>query len=411
MTSGSRVFVLGLDGANRQALIKGINSGDLPTMTEIVSDGDIDTLKAPLPPTTPVSMSSILTGFYPDKHEIFSFEKSTDEGYVGYKDIKRPTIFDILGSYGKDIISVNTPMTSPPPETQGQVVSGFPVNSCTLAWPPTLNHRLKDQDYRVEPVDHNEGEEKFVDDVFELAEKRFRVAEDLIEDEWDVFFLTFTGDARLQHFIENEDTILDFYKQVDEYLGNLLDNLEKDVRLMIVSDHGFQDLEVEFNINKWLHDEGYLNIEQNVDWSDLYGELDNEDPNSKVIPGGAYLGNLFADNEVRHELVKDLKNIDYKGKKVFRDVFLTKELYGRSEGPDIIPVPRRGFNYVAASGEVFSEDNEEKRVPDSEGVIITDFKISGNGTPESVDLLPTILDLLNLEKREFDGCKLTKDGE
>lgn len=408
MTPGSRVFVLGLDGANRQALLKGINNGDLPALSEIVADGAIDTLKAPLPPTTPVSMSSILTGVYPDKHGVFSFEKSTEEGYVGYNNIKSPTIFDILESEGKNIISVNTPMTSPPPETQGQVVSGFPVNSGTLAWPPTLNHKLKDQDYRIEPVDFDEGQEKFVDDVFKLAEKRFRVAEYLIEDNWDVFFLTFTGDARLQHFIEDEDIILDFYKQVDEYLGELLETLEDDVHLMIVSDHGFQDLEVEFNIGKWLHNEGYMDIEQDVDWSDLYGKLDAEKSDSKVIPGGAYLGNLFVEESVKQELVEKLRKLKYNGKKVFRDVFLTEDHYGETEGSDIIPVPRRGFNYVAGSNEVFNEDTDEKRVPDSEGVIITDFKLPRNETPDSVDVLPTILDLLDLEGREFDGETLTK---
>lgn len=409
MTSGSRVFVLSLDGANRQAILKGINNGSLPNMAEVVVEGGIDTLKAPLPPTTPVSISSILTGVYPDKHGIFSFERNPEEGgYVGYDDIKGPTIFDIFKSEDKRIISINTPMTSPPAEINGQMVSGFPVNSNTLAWPPTLNHELKNQDYRVEPVDYDEGQEKFVDDIFDLAEKRYEVAEDLIENAWDVFFLTFTGDARLQHFIDDEDIIIDFYKQIDKHLGDLLEKIDEDVRLMIISDHGFQDLEVEFDIGKWLSNEGYLDVEQNVDWSNLYGKIDNENSESEVVSGGAYLGNLFADKTITQELMEKLEKLEYKGKRVFRDVFLTEELYDESNGPDIIPVPRRGFNYVTGSNEVFNEDTDEKRVPDREGVILSDFELTGNRTPESVDILPTILDLMGLNREDFDGETLTK---
>lgn len=407
MTSGSSVFVLSLDGANRQAILKGINNGSLPNMAEVVAEGDIDTLTAPLPPTTPVSMSSILTGVYPDKHEIFSFEKNPEEGgYVGYDDIKSPTIFDILESEDKRIISINTPMTSPPPEINGQIVSGFPVNSSTLAWPPTLNHELKNQDYHVEPVDYNEGQGKFVDGIFDLAGKRYEVAEDLIENEWDAFFLTFTGDARLQHFIDDEDIIMEFYKKIDKYLGDLLEKVNEDVRLMIISDHGFQDLEVEFDIGKWLSNEGYLDVEQDVDWSNLYGKIDNENSESGVVPGGAYLGNLFANKTVKKELVEELEKLEYKGKKVFRDVFLTEELYGETNGPDIIPVPRRGFNYVTGSNEAFNETTDEKRVPDSEGVIISDFELTEDKTPESVDILPTILNIIDVSSSNFDGKTL-----
>lgn len=407
MAKSSRILVLSLDGANRQVLLKGINNSSLPTIAEVVSRGDIDTLKAPLPPTTPVSMSSILTGVYPDKHGIFSFENK-DGGYVGYKDIQSPTLFDILDKEDRKIISVNTPMTSPPPEIKGKIVSGFPVNSNTLAWPPTLNHQLRDQDYRVEPVDFNEGQEKFIEDIFKLAEKRFETAEELIEDDWGIFFLTFTGDARLQHFIKDEDTIMEFYKKVDEYLGSLLEKIEDEINILIISDHGFQDLEVEFNINQWLNKEGYMDVDQEVDWSELYGKLDIENGNSGAIPGGAYLGNLFADDEIKQEVVEKLEKLEHNGEKVFRDVFLTEELYGETDGPDIIPVPRRGFNYVARSGEIFSEYTDEKRVPDSEGVIITDFRLTKKRTPESVDISPTILDLLNIEKKNFDGESLVK---
>lgn len=400
MAESERVVVIGLDGANREVLLKGINNGSLPNMAGIVSEGDIATLKAPLPPTTPVSMSSILTGVYPDRHGIFSFEKM--DGYVGYGDIETPTVFDILHEEDMKAVSVNTPMTSPPPEIEVYIVGGFPSKG-PIAWPPTLADSLRKKDYRVENPEFRD-EDDFFEQIMDLAEERFHAARSLLDREWDVFMLTFTGDARLQHYMDDEQKVMEFYQRVDSYIGEILEDAGEDTRVMVISDHGFNDLETEFDIAAWLEKEGYMASSPETDWGRLYGEIEPEDYEGKAVPGGAYMGNIHADPGVREEIVEKLESLEHKGEKVFRDVFLSEELYGENDGPDIIPVPRRGFNYVAGNGELFDGGPEEKRAPDREGVVITDFDIQGE--PESVDVLPTLLDILGVEERDLDGTSL-----
>lgn len=393
-----KLLIIGLDGANRAALVKGMNQGKLPNFKEIAETGSISTLKSPLPPVTPVSMASMLTGNSPGEHGVFGFEEGTKrtDNYVDYNSIDSRTLFDYMEKAGKDLITVNVPMTSPLPDETDIGVSGFPIKDSKFAKPYPVREKLRDTDYRVEPSRFDDDKDEFITEVFDLAEKRFKVSQDLIMENWDVFFLMFTGDARLQHYIDDKEAIEEFYTRIDTYLGKLTENIDEEIEVLIVSDHGFSDLETRFDIGEWLIREGYMEAGES-DTSELYGKLDLQPGDSTAYPGGAYLGNLYADEDVKDEIVEKLSDLEYKGQKVFRDVFLSEELYGENNGPDIIPVPRRGMSYVAGySDELFSEDIEEKKVPDREGVLITTLDIPSDRV-KSEEILPRILEVLKID--------------
>lgn len=388
-----KLLVVGLDGADKEALIDGINRGKTPNISEIAQEGAISTLKAPVPPVTPVSMASALTGEGPAEHGIYGFEETGE--YVDYTDIDSDTLFDRLQDENLDIIPVNVPMTSPLPESIDLGVSGFPITDSEFAKPYPVREKLREIDYQVEPSDFKGEEKEFVDEVFDLAQKRFRLSLDLLENDWDVFFLMFTGDARLQHFIDDRETVTDFYEQVDQYIGRLLDEIDEDVEVLIFSDHGFSDLEVRFDIGEWLAQQGYMEENPGSDTSKLYGEMVGT-PDAKAYPAGAYLGGVYADEDIRDEIVEKLEGLEHDGRKVFRDVLLSEELYGDSGGPDIVPVPRRGFSHVAGySDEIFDEEPSEKRVPDTEGVLISSKDI-GLDKLRSEDLSKLIFDHLGI---------------
>lgn len=407
----TRVLIIGLDGANQELLVNGINDGRLGTFKSLLEEGGIATLSAPLPPTTPVSMSSILTGRTPGAHGVYGFERDprTGRGYVGYDDIDAPTLYDILADAGKDIVSINVPMTTPLPDA-GKVVGGFPAHGNRVARPPMLASFCRGIGYRIEPQGIDAGEDAFVRDVFDLAGKRYAVAESLINDTWDVFFLMFTGDARLQHFVDDDTVIEEFYAHVDDYLGRLLDRVEDDVAVLVVSDHGFHDLDTVVDMEAVLREEGFLTGSGEGDWSRLYGSLDAAErydwDDTVAWPGAAYLGNVFTDSDATTDTVAELlQELEHEGENVFRDVHRTADLYGDGDGPSLIPVPRRRYNYVAGHSEtVFDEDPDERRAPDREGVILTDNSdIDLGQRVDAVDVLPTILDLLDVDTDGFDG--------
>lgn len=388
-----KLLIIGLDGADKQALIDGINRDRLPEMAKIARKGGISTLKAPVPPVTPVSMASMLTGEEPGKHGVYGFEQESD--YVDHDSIQTDTLFDRLDEEGLGIITVNVPMTSPLPDSVDVGVSGFPISDSEFAKPFPVREKLREINYQVEPSEFEDGEEEFVDEVFDLAEKRFQVSRDLIDRNWDVFFLMFTGDARLQHFIDDEETITRFYEKVDRYIGELRESIGEDVEILVVSDHGFSQLETRFDIGEWLAREGYMEDAPGSDTSKLYGKME-ERPDAQAYPAGAYLGGIYADEDIRDEIVEKLEELEYNGRKVFRDVYLSEELYGENDGPDIIPVPRRGFSHVAGyPGGVFDDSPSEKRVPDTEGVIISSKELSLED-PGSEDVMGIVFDRLGI---------------
>lgn len=66
-----------------------------------------------------------------------------------------------------------------------------------------------------------------------------------------------------------KDSIEAAYIRVDQALGRLRQRLGNAVDIMVLSDHGFSPLVRKVNLNKWLLDNGYLNLDADgkIDWS------------------------------------------------------------------------------------------------------------------------------------------------
>ena len=72
-------------------------------------------------------------------------------------------------------------------------------------------------------------------------------------------------------------SIIDLYIFTDSLVGKLLDKLDDDTTLIIMSDHGFAPVYKVFNLNSWLYENGYVSLKDpsmreeleffmNVDW-------------------------------------------------------------------------------------------------------------------------------------------------
>ena len=55
-----------------------------------------------------------------------------------------------------------------------------------------------------------------------------------------------------------QDAIPEYYRWLDEQIGSILELLDNDTILLVVSDHGAQRLDGGFAINEWLIREGLL---------------------------------------------------------------------------------------------------------------------------------------------------------
>src|SRR4029077_1320975 len=76
---------------------------------------------------------------------------------------------------------------------------------------------------------------------------------------------------------ERPQVIQELYRRMDDLIGRVMKQINKDTLLMIVSDHGFKSFARCMNLNAWLHQNGYLALKagvtesrdwfEDVDWS------------------------------------------------------------------------------------------------------------------------------------------------
>ncbi len=206
------------------------------------------------------------------------------------------------------------------------------------------------------------------------------------------------------------------YKKLDAVIGDLVDRYGSQATILVMSDHGFSNFAMQFNLNSWLRDQRYLgppectSILKDVDWSltqayglginGLYINLKGRERDGIVEPGEEYEA-LLTDLTTRLEALTDLNT----GQRVIRKVYRADQVYSGNAtalAPDLIVGYYRGYraSWATCLGdltpEVLLENNsawsadhcaDALEVP---GVLFSNRPLRG-GNPSLVDLAPSIL--------------------
>ncbi len=287
MAAISRMVVVGLDGATFNLIKPWAAEGKLPTFARLLADGAHAELRSTLPALTPPAWTSAATGKNPGKHNIFNFYK-VSEGGIGKlpltpADLRSRRVWDIANAYGKRAGVVHLPLTYPPERLDGFVVSGImtPKGVEDYTHPAELRDELAAniERYRFD-VDADAlkvGDLRaFREDAFDL--QRIQTAETLYlleHKQWDLFWVMFHTLDKVQHFFwhfmdpthpaypgpsDLQDTILEFHRLLDQALAAILERLDPETGLLIMSDHGSCSIESYFLITNWLKETGFLTM-------------------------------------------------------------------------------------------------------------------------------------------------------
>lgn len=285
-----KAIVLGLDGATWNLLGPYMDQGTMPNLLKIVTGGASGILSSTVPPYTAPAWVSCVTGVNPGKHGIFGFinrEGAVKKDFVGSRDVRFPKLWHFINGAGKRAGMINIPITYPAEAVQGFVIPDFltPLGKEDYTYPVSIYKEfLKPIDYvinvRIADIQDFSGGVflKVIDDLKSCTEKRYRAMKAL-EKAYSPEFLmiVFTCFDKVQHkfykyldpghpMYESPEAekvrphLLSIYSQIDGIIGRILDDMDDDTTLYIVSDHGFCSLEKIFFINKWLHTRGYLDI-------------------------------------------------------------------------------------------------------------------------------------------------------
>jgi predicted AlkP superfamily phosphohydrolase/phosphomutase len=225
-------------------------------------------------------------------------------------------------------------------------------------------------------------------------------------------------------------SILESYRRMDAFLEKLFKKMRPNDLLMIVSDHGFSAFNRGFNLNTWLHREGYLVLNQgkktsgkwyaDVDWSRsrAYGQgLNGIFLNLK----GREIHGIVPPGEEAEKLKREIKEklmrvVDEKhGKNPVRKAFVREEIY---RGPYTVNAPDVVVGYATGSrvswesavnyvGEELFSDNTRMwsgdhaftrdQVP---GIFFCNHRIKEKD-PGLIDISPTVLAAFGIEKPGF----------
>ena len=465
-TTKKKVLVMGLDGASLPLIKSWASEGKLPNFKKILENGANGGLRSVIPPYTPPAWTSFMTGKNPGKHGILAFTRKNGS-LVNALHRDGKTLWRVLSDHGKQVVVINVPMTFPVERVNGVLISGYmsPLDDL-YTYPQNLKKELVEKfpDYRVylNESDPLGGNDKTIDawlkDLYSLTKENLKVTTHFMNNfEWDFLITVFMGTDWITHvFWRYEDpacpgydtkmarkyrgTILRYYQEIDSILKNILDQIDEDTMLIIMSDHGNGPFHQVFNLHEWLIKVGLLTVKDkdprnvgfwlskmgisleklimfmsthrkllglsrwiwstfqlessivsSADWSKtraypaqggIYINVKGREPHGIVEPGKDY-------EEVRELLIQRL--LAYQdpksGKKVFNGVFKKEELYS---GPHIDEAPDLAF---VAEGPYLV----------SRGLLIPRqiVRFAKNFTPE----------ILQSSKHEIEGTLLVMGGD
>jgi len=263
--TGPKTVVFGLDGAHFELIDRWIESGALPNVERVIETGVSADLRSVLPPVTSPNWKAYATGKNPGKLGIYWWENVDTDGRRVYYPSERKhlnTEFWELLAPDDPVGVLGVPTTYPPKPVDSFLVAGAPDGEDDgYTYPRGLEDELEERfDYRVLKHGRIRGDRELAsEEILDLIDMRFTAARALFE-ERDVSFLqatTFYLNS-LHHFLWDDEYTRRAWETVDDHLGRFLDEGHN---VVLMSDHGSNEVRTVFHVNAWLEREGYLELD------------------------------------------------------------------------------------------------------------------------------------------------------
>jgi predicted AlkP superfamily phosphohydrolase/phosphomutase len=375
-----RALVIGLDCAPPQLVFERWRD-DLPSLRALMERGRYGVLRSCDPPITVPAWACMTSSRSPGALGIYGFRNRRDYSYDGLsiadsRAVRVPRVWDVLSTRGRPVIVIGVPPTYPVSAVNGVMISDFltpDTERAQYTYPAELKQEIEGLvgRYMVD-VDNFRTPDKgrLLVDLEEMTEKRFRVAEHLLETRpWDLFFMVEIGTDRVHHAFWRftdpehrlyepgnrfEGVMLDYYRALDERIARLLRFADDDTAVLVVSDHGAKRIDGGICVNEWLRREGYLVLKEApaeptrftpdmVDWARTaaWGEGGYYARISLNVAGREPEGTVAANDydALREELKAGLEALgDDKGQPIGTVVHRPEDLYPEQRGipPDLL---------------------------------------------------------------------------
>lgn len=373
-----KICVLGLDCAAPEIIFR---DERLVNIRRLMREGAYGRLESVIPPITVPAWMCMTTSQDPGSLGVYGFRNRTDYSYSGLGfatsgAIKAPAIWDHLANAGKKSIIIGVPPGYPPRRINGISVGCFLTPDTVkgeFTHPASIKAKITELVGEY-PVDvkgfRTDNKEWLKKEIFEMSRKQWQVVRWLLkEQEWDYFHFVDIGLDRMHHGFWNyfdkkhfqyqpgnpyENLIPDYYLWLDQQIGSVLELLDDETVVLVVSDHGAQRLDGGFVVNEWLISEGLLVLEEHPKEVTPFAKLKVNWAKTKVWSEGGYYARVFFNVQGREPqgvipagdyeaFQNEMKArfealLDDKGNPLNSLVFKPKEIYRnvRNVAPDLI---------------------------------------------------------------------------
>lgn len=262
--NASKTIIFGLDGACFDLVDPWLDAGHLPTLETLIEKGGATDLRSCVPATTPPAWTSLTTGVNPGKHGIFGFYSRRRDSYetepVSDTDVRARRLWDYTTEAGLTSLVVNVPVTHPARELDGALVPGYLSPDPPEPYPESVLEGF-DGEYRVYADSEADDvpEAQLRDEWLALTDSRLDLALHLMaEYDWDLLFVEFQKTDGAVHKFDDTANIRRIYERVDACMAQILDAVDADPNVFVISDHGIgQPKEWSVALNTWLVEQGY----------------------------------------------------------------------------------------------------------------------------------------------------------
>jgi len=372
-----RVLAIGLDCAPPELLFDQF-AEELPNIKRMLDNGVHAKMESSHPPITIPAWMVMTTGKNAGKLGVYGFRHRKPGTYndiwlANSHSIKEKTVWDILGERERKVVVVGVPPAYPPRFVNGSLISCFmtPGADKDYAYPRALKNEVEGLvgEYLFDAVFRTEEKDKLLKQLYKMTEQHFVVLRYLAKTKpWHFFMFVEIGLDRVHHafwkFFDKkhhlykpsnkyENTMLHYYKFIDNEIGKLLKLVGEDTIVITVSDHGAKRMKGAFCINQWLIEEGYLKLKKMPTSGTWLADAEVNWSKTQAWGWGGYHARIFFNikgrepqgviepknyESFRDQIIHDIKAVrGPKGEKWHTKVYTPEEIYPTAIGdyPDL----------------------------------------------------------------------------
>lgn len=440
-----KILVVGLDCAAPELMFGDDRLVNLRRLMEAGCHGNLESIT---PPITVPAWMCMATSQDPGSLGVYGFRNRVDHsyaglGYVHAKSITELTVWDQVAREGKRAVIIGVPPNYPPRKVNGVSIGCFLTpdsRRASFTHPPALQEQITGLvgDYPFDVKEFRTPRKDWLkEQIYSMSRKHFEVVRYLLQHaEWDCFQFVEIGLDRLQHGFWKfhdpqhvlhepgnpyQDVIRDYYRQLDDELGQTFALLNEDTAILVLSDHGARRLDGGFCVNEWLIREGLLVLDDYPKKVTPFEQLPVNWRKTRVWSEGGYYARVFFNVKGRepdgvidpqdYEKVRDdvkarlEATLDEKGKPLGTLVFKPEEIYRtvRNVAPDLI-VHFGGLAWRSIGGVGYRAmhiQENDTGPDDCNHAQVGSFILAASNSPLTgpiegahlLDMAPTLLDL------------------